>query len=360
MTILSDSFSRSFIGIDFREDSLVISLMRNDLSGFKLISSSTFPVRDDDETTGEIKAFIARAGEESSVHVCVPHSWAIIKFIQVPSTKGKGANTLSQMMRFEIERHIPFQIDNIYYDYQVVDTLGNFQKVMFAAVTRDKIDTLNDFLGKLSLKPRSVSLSPFAVINAIEFSQEKVGGWKEILGIKGKPYVLGRKGYSCLLMHIDGRDTHLAVMKDGVCIEYHPFVLEQDIPAVMLISDISAKMEEMLKGTAVSNVGHMVISGHSPAMEELSEGLGEKLGLKISMINAISGYFAGEGDSQAWSSIPSIGSCYPGMGLGSLKINLLPHGSETEIGKVGLIVTKVAVPLILFLIAGIFIGELAY
>ncbi len=360
MTILSDSFSRTFIGVDFREESLVISLMKNDLSGFKLLSSSTFPVRADDETTGEIKAFISRAGEEGSVYVCVPHSWAIIKFIQVPSAKGKGRNALSQMMRFEIERHIPFQVDDIFYDYQVVDTLGAFQKVMFTAVKRDKIEFLNNFLEKISLKPRSVSLAPFAVFNAIEFSQGKIGGWQEILGIKGRPDVFGRKGDSCLLMHIDGRDAHLAAMKNGVCVEYHPFALEQDMPAGILISDIAARVEELLKGTAISDSRQMIISGYSPDIKELSEGLGEKLGLKIRTINSISGYFTGEEDPQDWSKMSSIGSCYPGVGIGSLKINLLPHESDTETGKLGLIVTKVSVPLILFLIAGIFVGELAY
>ena len=44
MTTILDRLFGVFIGIEFREDSLVVSLLKNGLSGISLLSSSSFPM----------------------------------------------------------------------------------------------------------------------------------------------------------------------------------------------------------------------------------------------------------------------------------------------------------------------------
>ncbi len=53
---------------------------------------------------------------------------------------------------------------------------------------------------------------------------------------------------------------------------------------------------------------------------------------------------------------PSIGVCYSGLGIGNLRINLLPHEPEVMRSKVGSLYAKIAVFLILFMIIGLFAG----
>ncbi|HDH51629.1 MAG TPA: hypothetical protein ENH31_06280, partial [Nitrospirae bacterium] len=180
MTTSLDSFSRTLIGLEFRDDSVVVTCLKNDMSGLKLLSSSVFPLREDDETTAEMKEMISRCvRDKANVFVSIPDKWALIKFIEVPPAKGKDA--LSQMMQFEIQRHIPYETADVFYDFQVVGKTGSVYSVLLVAVHKERIDFLKDFLEKVSLQPGLITLSPFAVLNAVEFSGRSVGGIKEFL-----------------------------------------------------------------------------------------------------------------------------------------------------------------------------------
>ena len=114
MTTLSDKIFGTYLGLEFKEDSLVITYLKNSLSGLTLLSFSTFPLRDHEIVSDEIREYIAKQGVTAGkVFVSIPDKWAITGFINVPSMKGKGKGTLDNLMRFEIERHVPFRIEEI-------------------------------------------------------------------------------------------------------------------------------------------------------------------------------------------------------------------------------------------------------
>ena len=62
MTILSDKLSGKFISMEFREDSIVVTYFKNDLSGISLLASSTFPLRDDESVPDALRDFIIQNG----------------------------------------------------------------------------------------------------------------------------------------------------------------------------------------------------------------------------------------------------------------------------------------------------------
>ena len=135
VTTLLSSPHNTFVGVEFRDDSLVISCLRNSLSGLRFLSSSTFPLRYDEEAVMEITSFISRyAGGAGNVFVSIPLRWSIIKFTEVPLPKGRGKDALIQMMRFEVERHIPYQIDDVFYDFQILESLEAGIKLIGAEV----------------------------------------------------------------------------------------------------------------------------------------------------------------------------------------------------------------------------------
>ena len=77
MTTIQDRLFGTFIGIEFKTDSLVISHLKNHLSGVLLLSSSSFELRNDEEFIQEVKEYLSRyiAGSER-VFVCLPDTWA--------------------------------------------------------------------------------------------------------------------------------------------------------------------------------------------------------------------------------------------------------------------------------------------
>ena len=204
MTILSDKLSGKFISLEFREDSIVAAYFKNDLSGISLLASSIFPLTGDGSVPDELRDFTIQNGiDVSKVFVSIPDRWAITRFIDVPSMKGKGSSVIANLMRFEIERHIPFEIDEVAYDFLVMDEKDSMYCMIFVVVQKGKIDFINGFLEKLSLKPDAITTSSLSVLNTIELNEIKVGGWQDIIGIVRKSDMLGKKGETNISIYVE-------------------------------------------------------------------------------------------------------------------------------------------------------------
>lgn len=358
MTTLSDRLFKTFIGIEFKDEVIILTCLKNSWSGISLLSSSTFPLRDDDETIAEINNFIAPYLQNTkNVFVSIPENWAITKFIEVPSTKGKGGNALSQMMRYEIERHIPYQAEDIFYDFQIVNKNKTTYTVVFTSVHKGRIDYVKGFLEKISLIPQVITLSPFAALNFIEFSETSVGGWQGFLGVMKKPRIWGGKGDIYISLFLDKNNAQFSIQKNGFCTQLKTFVLDLDKPVDALVDDISSELADMLHGTPMNKINKLILSGHVASLSELSDTLSSKLGINVQTINRPKLFEKIDG-TEVQELIPSSGSCYSGLGIGALKINLLPHKKRLEAEKFVSLTTVISISLILFLIIGIYAGEL--
>jgi len=350
---------KTFVGIEFKEDSIIIACLKNDFPGLNLLSSSVFPLRDDDETIADIGRFITRYVRESSnVFVSIPRKWAVIKFMEVPSPKGKGKNALINMVRFEIERHIPYQIEDVSYDFQLMKEDKAACLVLCVAVHKEKIDYVKRFLEKLTLQPQIITISPFAILNSIEFSEAAVGGWKELSGITKKPDIWERKNATVISLFIDRDNAHFALLRDGSCVYINSFVLNLNKPPEAVVDDISSELATLPPQFPMEKINKMVLSGTIASLSELSAGLAAKLGIKVQTVNPVSKFSKGEEKTGLQALAASVGACYSGLGRGHLKINLLPHKADIMNRKTGTLITRISIPLIFLLIAGIFIGEL--
>src|SRR3989338_10230302 len=109
-------FYSSFIGIEIRDDTIVVSCLKNDFSGINLLSSGVFPLKDDDQTIADISKFISQYIIHAvNVFVSIPYKWSIVKFIKIPSPKGKGKDAIMHMIRFVIERNIPYKVADVFF-----------------------------------------------------------------------------------------------------------------------------------------------------------------------------------------------------------------------------------------------------
>jgi len=267
MTILSDKMSGKFISLEFREDSIAAAYLKNNLSGISLLSSSVFPLRDDDSVPDELRNFIIQNGVDvNKVFVSIPDRWAITRFIDVPSMKGKGSSVIANLMRFEIERHIPFEIDEVAYDFLVMDEQDSMYSMVFVVVQKGKIDFINRFLEKLSLQPDTITTSSLAVLNTIELNEIKAGGWQDILGIVRKSDMFGKKGEKTISIYVDKGSASVAISRDGMCINLKSFILNSTRPLDESISEIRSYMTEMQSTIAAGQFNSLIISGNISAM----------------------------------------------------------------------------------------------
>lgn len=361
MTTLFNRLSKTSVAVEFKEDTVTFACFKNRFTGVSLLSSSSFPLRDDEETITVIKSYISSYSSASgigNVYASIPEKWTIIKFVEIPVPKAKGENALSQMMRFEIERHVPYQIEDILYDFQIVEKKESAYTFVFAAIPKDKIDFAKSFLEKISLVPNILTLSAFAVLNFVEFSETRVGGWKNFLGIGRKSRIWGNEKDICISLFIKENYVQSALLKNGLCTQFKSFSLDLDKPQDTLVDDISSELVDVRAGTPLEKINKLTLSGDSAvSLPELSSALSSKLGVKTQIMAPLKS-IAEDKDTNIQRFASNIGVFYSGLGIGSMKINFLAHKRNFAETKPGSLITRLFFLLIIILAIGIFAGNL--
>lgn len=352
MTILSDKLSGKFISLEFREDSITASYLKSNLSGISLLVSSAFPLPDNESVPDDLRDFISRNGiDVSRVFVSIPDKWAITRFIDVPSMKGKGSSVIANLMRYEIERHIPFEIDEVAYDFLVMDEKDSMYSMVFVVVQKEKLDFINGFLEKLSFQPDAITTASLAVLNTIELNEINAGGWQDILGIVRKSNMLGKKGETNISIYADNGSASVAISRDGMCINLKSFILNSTRPLDESINEIRSYMTEMQSTIASGHFNKLIIAGNISEIGARSpDELKETLGMEAEQVSIISGKLNGEDVRHI---LPSVGACFSGLGLGTYTTNLLPHKVEFRINRIAPMTTKIFLVLIFLMVIGI-------
>ena len=358
MTTLLDKIFGTYLGIEFKDDSVVLTYLKNTISGITLLSTSSFPVRYDEEVPDGLRQYIAQ--HSIGIHkifVSLPDNWGITKFIDIPSMKGKGKGTLANLMKFEIERHIPFEIDDVAYDFMVLDEKDMSNSVVFVAVQKERLDRVKGYLEKLSIQPHAITTSSFAVLNSIELGGGSAGGWQDIIGIVRKSQILGRKGETNLVIYLDKMSAFIAVVIDGLCSHLRSFSFDASRELESSFVEMFTYLADLQSSLSLEQYNHLVIAGDVTSNKEFDEGLNRQINegmISVKKVERFSGKLHGV-EMNGLS--PSIGACFGGLGIGTYRINLLPHKTDYEIRKIAPWGARIFLVIIVLLIIGIFTTE---
>ncbi len=355
MTTLFDNLFGIFLGIEFKEESVVVTYMNNDLSGISVLSSSTFVMREPEAMANEIRDYIGQHSTDiNKVFVSITDKWAITKFIDIPSMKGKAKNALASLMKFEVERHIPFEIDEVAYDFLVVDKVESRYSTVFVVVQKQKIEFIKDFLDKLSLAPNAITLSSFAVLNTVELSGVSVGGWQDVVGIVRKSDMLGNKGETNICLNFDKMYVSMAVIKNGFCVDMKSLPMNSSQSMEEFAKDIVNHLAAILHSLQDPHLNKLIVTGDAtsmPGVVEQLEALIKAKAISVDHITRFSGSLRGVKMNGLSS---SVGACFAGLGIGTYKINLMPHKTDYEIKNIAPMATKIFLVLAILLAIAIF------
>src|SRR5688572_24989974 len=115
-----------------------------------------------------IQAALASAGVKSkSVVTAVGGRDVIIKKIQIERVKEQQAR---ELMRWEAEQHVPFDVESVELDFQILDPNddGVEMNVLLVAAKRELIESKLRVLTDAGLEPSLVDVDAFALHNAFE------------------------------------------------------------------------------------------------------------------------------------------------------------------------------------------------
>ncbi|MBU0637102.1 MAG: type IV pilus assembly protein PilM [Patescibacteria group bacterium] len=149
------------IGLDISDLSLKLVQLNKSHNKIKIqaISKTNLPsgiiengiIKNQLKLIEAIKKIIAKPiyGQITSEEIiaCLPESKTFIKLIEIKKTP----DPLTEIIHQEIEKHIPMSINEIYYDWQVIDNLPDKQLILIGATPQNIVNQYVDLFNQAKL-----------------------------------------------------------------------------------------------------------------------------------------------------------------------------------------------------------------
>jgi len=89
------------------------------------------------------------------------------RFVKLPSLE---SDDIEQLVAFEAQQHVPFPINEVVWDWQLLNSEAGQQEVVLVAIKADALDDINDCVTDASLTTGLVDASPMALANAFVYN----------------------------------------------------------------------------------------------------------------------------------------------------------------------------------------------
>src|SRR5256714_2515490 len=102
------------------------------------------------------------------VNYAVPAQSVFARFVKLPAL---DAEKIDKIISFEAQQNVPFPIDQVVWDYQLVGGgMGEQIEVVIVAIKRDLLDEINNTVEETGLRTRIVGVASMGLYNAFRYS----------------------------------------------------------------------------------------------------------------------------------------------------------------------------------------------
>src|SRR5262249_40933470 len=110
--------------------------------------------------------------KHGSVHCALPAQSVFARFVRLPTLEQEK---LEKIVAFEAQQNVPFPIDDVVWDYQLVGGGLNEQiQVVLVAIKVDLLDDINGAVEETGLQTSTIDVAPMALYNAFRYSYPNV------------------------------------------------------------------------------------------------------------------------------------------------------------------------------------------
>src|SRR5256886_4361214 len=110
--------------------------------------------------------------KHGSVNCALPAQSVFARFVKLPSLEHEK---LEKVIAFEAQQNVPFPIDDVVWDYQVVGAgLDEQVQVVLVAIKHDLLDGINGAVEETGLLTSTIDVAPMALYNAFRYSYPNV------------------------------------------------------------------------------------------------------------------------------------------------------------------------------------------
>lgn len=171
---------RTTIGLDVGSGQVKVAVMDHSGSEPELVKVAIVPLLADAIVEGEVmdpgivseaiqSALQMVGGGKGDIVTAVGGRDVIIKKIQIERVKEQQAR---ELMRWEAEQHVPFDMESVQMDFQILDPFGDGpdMSVLLVAAKQDLVDAKLRLLSDAGVSAAIVDVDAFALHNAFELN----------------------------------------------------------------------------------------------------------------------------------------------------------------------------------------------
>ncbi len=178
------SKSKQLVGLDVGTSSVKAFQLKESGGGFQLVQADVRPLDPDVIVDGTVmdaervisaiqEIFSANRIKTKNVALSVSGISVIVKKITLPEMTEEE---LDESIHWEAEQYIPFDIEDVNIDYQILGPVGDDgtrqMEVLLVAVKKDKINEYTSLVEEAGLTPVVVDVDAFALENMYEINYE--------------------------------------------------------------------------------------------------------------------------------------------------------------------------------------------
>lgn len=199
--------SDRILALDIGNSKLVLAEFRlGNAKNLELVNYAIAPLGFDPETTTDSSAYIVSgirdAMRESGIRpgpvaISVSGQMVFPRYVKLPPVT---PDKIAQIVKYEAQQNVPFPIDEVVWDYQLVGQETGELSVLLVAVKGDLVKNLTDCVEAAGLDPVMVDVSPLALYNTVRYNYSDLSGCTMILDMGARStnvvFVEGSKIFS--------------------------------------------------------------------------------------------------------------------------------------------------------------------
>lgn len=177
-----NNYSNYPIGLDISDLSLKLVQLNkiNNKIKIQALSKINLPkgiicngiIKNQEKVIEAIKTLIANPiyGKINSKEIiaCLPETKTFIKLIKINKTADSSkTNSFKKIISQEIEKYIPMSLDEIYYDWQIVEDLQDTQSILIGAASKDIVDQYINLLHQAKLSIIALEIESISICRSL-------------------------------------------------------------------------------------------------------------------------------------------------------------------------------------------------
>ena len=217
--------SRRIVAIDLGSQSIGLGIFRIQASGAielqghirrQVLADSTGEAMRQPQMPVVLRGMIAELRlKTENVSYSITGQSAFVRLIDLPEIENEK---LQRIIAFEAEQNVPFPIDEVIWDYELIGAEVNGRaQAMVVAIKTDLLDEVNRVIEQTGLKTSIVDVAPMARYNAFRFNYDDLTGCSLLVNIGAHTTnLLFIEGKSCFsrTIPIGGGSITAAIAKE--------------------------------------------------------------------------------------------------------------------------------------------------